>query len=180
MVEKLKVHMRWLRIALLFSLVAGLLATMVAETFEQKFLVGAVFSAMVGLLWAVLLYSIKRTDSSSWDKVTKNVTEAQNLINQNTYSAYRRKMFGLQPKPYVESMNVIETLKSPVSIGLLIMLSVVLSYNPNFLDYVFSFQEQNPPLPKTVLFYLGFMFCLSTAFLGIFLWVIKRVQKTKN
>ena len=180
MVEKLKVHMRWLRVALLLSFVAGFLATMAAETFEQKFLMGAVFSAVLGLLWAVLLHSVRRADNSDWDVVTKNVAEAQNLINQSTYSAYRRKLFGLQPKPNIESMDILESLESPVSIGLFIMLSVVLGSNPNLLDYVFSFQQQNPPLPKTVLFYLGFMFCLSTAFLGIFLWVIKQVQNTKS
>jgi uncharacterized membrane protein AbrB (regulator of aidB expression) len=60
------------------------------------------------------------------------------------------------------------------------MLGVVLGSNPNLLEYVFSFQQQNLPSLKTVLFYFGFMFCFATAFLGIFLWLIKQVQKTKG
>lgn len=176
MVEKLKVSVPWLRIALLLCFVAGLLATMVAETSEYKISLGALFSALLGFLWAVLLHSASKTDHSNWDLVTRNVREAQNLINQSVYSSYRRKLLGLQPKPDIESMDIMESLESPLSIGLFVMLSVVLGLNPNLLGYVFSFQQQNPPLPKTALFYLGFMFCLSTAFLGIFLWVIKRVQ----
>ena len=177
MVEGMRFSMPWLRIALLLSVIVGLFAAMAGETIEQKFLSGALFSAVIGLLWAALLCIARRADSSDWDKVAKNVAEAQNLINQSTYSAYRRKLFGLQPKTTIESMDIIENLKSPVSIGLFIMVSVALGLNSNFLDYVFSFQEQNPPLPKTVLFYLGFMFFLSTAFLGIFLVLIKRFQK---
>lgn len=178
MVEKLKAHTRWLRIALLLSFVVGLLATMAGETLEQKFLMGALFSAVLGLLWAALLYSVSETDSSDWDELAKNVAEAQTIINQSTYSAYRRKMFGLQPKPNIESMDILETLKSPVSICLFFTVSVILGFHPNFLDYVFVFKQQNPPMPKTLLLYLGFIFCLSTAFLGIFLCVRQRVQKT--
>ena len=172
--------MRWLRIALFLTIVAGLITTMVVETFQQKFLMGVLFSAVIGFLWAVLLLSIKRTDGSDWEKITKNVVEAQNLINQSSYSIYRRKLLGLQPKPDLESMDIIENLESSVSICLFIMLGVVLGSDSNFLDYVFSFQQQNPPFPRIVLFYFGFMFCFSTAFLGIFLRVTKRVKKMKG
>ena len=151
---------------------------MAGETLEQKFLTGALFGVVLGLLWAVLLYSVSETDSSDWDELAKNVAEAQALINQSTYPAYRRKMFGLQPKLNIEAMDILETLKSPVSICLSFTVSVILGFHPNFLDYIFSFQQQNPPLPKTLLLYLGFIFCLSTAFLSIFLCVIQRVQKT--
>ena len=131
MVEKLKAHMRWLRIALFLSLIAGLFATMAGETFEQKFLIGAIFSAVIGLLWAVGLHFLRQADSSAWTELEKNVAEAQNIINRSPYSAYRRKLFGLQPKLNIESGDTLKTLKSPVSICSFILVGVVLSLHPN-------------------------------------------------
>lgn len=169
--------MRWLRISLLFTVAAALLATMAGETIEAKMLASVLFCAALGLLWALLLDLAPRSESSDWNKVKSNVAEAQRLINQSSYSVYRRKIFGLQPQPNIESLDIIETIKSPVSIGLFIILSAMLGSNPELISYVFSFEHPTPPAPKTLSLYLGFLFCLSTVFLGVFLWVIKWFQK---
>ena len=169
--------MWWLRIVLLFTVVAALLATMVGETIETKMLASAIFCPVLGLIWALLLHLAPRSESSDWNKVKNNVAEAQRLINQSSYSTYRRKMFGLQPQQSIENLDILETIKSPVSIGLFIMLSTMVGLNPDLISYVFNFENPIPPVPKTLLLYLGFLFCLSTVFLGIFLWVIKWFQK---
>lgn len=169
--------MWWLRVALLFTVAAALLATMVGETIEAKMLASAIFCSALGFLWALLLHLAPRSESSDWNRLKSNVAEAQRLINQSSYSVNRRKMFGLQPKQNVESLDILETIKSPASIGLFIMLSVMIGLNPDLISYVFNFENPTPPAPKTLLLYLGLLFCLSTVFLGIFLWAIKWFQK---
>lgn len=172
----IRAHMQWVRIPLVLLVLATTVATMVAETISHKLLAGCIGSVLIGLLWALLLRHLPRYESAYWNQLSINANEAQRIIDQHPYW----KLFRQKPELNTPPIDIQGAFKSPLLIGLLISIGMMLGFDESFRSYVLDFSHPLPPRPKTLLLYFGFLLCLSVAFAGLFLRAVELFLRHKQ
>jgi ABC-type transport system involved in multi-copper enzyme maturation permease subunit len=170
--------MSWLRIALLFTVIASLISTMVMEATGTKAFLGCLSGAVIGLLWALLLRYSPQHEAAKWKQMAENITEAQNLIDQ--IRGHRRELYGLSPRTINSPFEFLEILAALPVIALFFAIGYMLTLDLSLNGYVLDLRRPHPPEPKTLLLYLGFLLSFSAAFLGLFSKLLSRLFQHKH